>query len=153
MFHWTITTVIIAWSIGAWWFQQLLLRDGTRSWPLYAWSAMDVILFTAFLRAANGPASPIVIGYLLLIAVAGLRFKLVLVWLVFGLSVMGYLLLHLDALVWRPDVRTEIHAALYFLIGLFVMAGITHLMLRRMRSIAMHHSESGRAASDSRFNS
>ena len=53
-----------------------------------------MVLFTVLLLLANGPGSPLLLGYLLLTGGAALRFRQALVWFVNGLSAAGYLDVH-----------------------------------------------------------
>ena len=135
-FHWTLTAMVSVWAAGAWAFQRLAVRSGLDVAVLYGWSALDVVLFTGVLTIANGPTSPLIIGYLLLIAGAGLRFRIRLVWCVAILSIVGYVSMVLDARWYRPHLQAEPHTHFYFLLSMVVMALIMHLVLRRVGRLA-----------------
>lgn len=134
--HWTLTGLTVAWAACAWTCQRLMLYPRLQATVPKVWVAMDVVMFTGVLAAANGPSSPLVIGYLLLVAGAALRFRIQLVWQVAILSILGYIGLVLDARWHRPEIVVEPHAPLYFVVSLVVMGLIMHLVLRRVRALA-----------------
>jgi hypothetical protein len=59
----------------------------------FASTAADVVLLTAILVVADGPKSPLVVGYFLIIALAALRLSLRLVWFATGGVMAGYVCL------------------------------------------------------------
>lgn len=85
-----MTALFLAWAGGAAGFQRLVARPAWHTAGVYGWAAMDVLLFTAFLVAKEGPASSLLVGYLLLIAVAALRFRTRLLWFVTELCLVSY---------------------------------------------------------------
>jgi hypothetical protein len=134
-FHHFVTLLVIIWSVGAGAFSYLSTRRGWERVAPYGWTMMESLLVTLFLLAAKGPSSPVVIYYLLLVAGSALRFQIPLVWMACVLSVLGYGLLHLDALFWRQEMRTPPHTPFYFVLALVILAGIMHLLLRRLRAL------------------
>ena len=132
-FHIFVTHMAALWGLGAWAFQLLMHRPKQGSVVLYGWASMDVLMFTFFLLAAAGPSSAMVTVYLLLVAAAGLRFRIALVWFMAGLCTVSYLVLVFDAHWYRPQHLTPPHAPFYILVSLAIMGLIMHLVLRRVR--------------------
>ena len=64
-FHVVATVVVPVWAAGAALCQRLLDRPRWAAVGLYGWVTMQVVLVTALLWAARGPASAIVAAYLL----------------------------------------------------------------------------------------
>ena len=136
-FHRFTTGLVIVWLVGAVAFQRLADRPRARWGAIYGWAAMDVVLFTCLLLAGDGPKSSVLIGYLLLIAGAGLRFRVALVWLVTALATAGYLLVVADAWWRRPELLPGANAIVPFVLGLWVMGLALNLVLRSLRRL--HH--------------
>lgn len=81
---------------AAWFFVSLgVLVALSRHWlprgMKYLTAGLDVVFLTAIAALGSGPASPLVFGYGLLIAMAGLRGSLPLVWFATLAAMLGYL--------------------------------------------------------------
>jgi len=133
-FHWFVTALTVTWAAGATGFQRLVRVRGWDVLGVYLWSAMDVALFTLLLWRAEGPKSALVVGYLPLLAAAGLRGRAGLTWLVTGLSAACYLGLVCHAAVWREEKAVAPFQAFIFVLMLAMMGLILHLLLRRGRA-------------------
>ncbi|MCA9210056.1 MAG: hypothetical protein KDA55_16980, partial [Planctomycetales bacterium] len=130
----TVTTTVLGWSLAAWGYQRLLGVNRWNRQVLYAWAATDVLILTLFLLRFDGPSSAYVMGYFVLTAGAALRFRVRLVWLVTGLSVVGYFVLLFDALLRRPDKLPEHHTSIaMFLVGILTIGIVQGLLLVRVR--------------------
>jgi len=132
LFHRVASIVVIIWPLGAWAFQRQLLLGHNLKRVLYGWVTLDVVLLTALLFAANGPSSPLTLGYYLLVAAAALRFRTDLVIFVTGISITGYMLHVIRAVVWRPDIKVSYTTAVPFLLGLLIICLIQVFLLRRL---------------------
>src|SRR5262249_58948155 len=77
-FHYGVTGLMLLWAAGAAVFQWLVAHTGRQA-AVFCWAAMDVLFFSAFLWLKDGPSSSLLVGYLLLIALAALRFQTALV--------------------------------------------------------------------------
>jgi hypothetical protein len=132
-YHWFMTGMTLTWAVGAALFQRLVRRPGWEARATWAWASMDVLLLTITLWIANGPTSPLVMGYLLLTGAAALRFLHRLVWFITGLSAGCYLALEIEAKLWRPSLAVELYQAFIFLVTLGLMGLIFHLLLGRLR--------------------
>lgn len=93
-FHYSITALAVAWTmlgLGV----VLALRQSTYpGWLKYVATGADLALLTAVLVVADGPRSPLVVVFFLLIALAGLRFDLLLLRLTTIGAVAAYLYLN-----------------------------------------------------------
>jgi serine/threonine-protein kinase len=134
-YHWFITIVMLAWAVGAAGFQWLAGRPRWHTMAIYGWSAMDIGFFTALLLVHDGPASPLIPGYQLLIAVSALRFRLRLVWFVTEMCLLSYAGLVLRA-HWLRNEWSDVspQTPIVFSLSLLLMGFVLTLLLRRMRT-------------------
>ena len=92
-FHQAVTALALAWALIA---LGVLFCLGQHIFPAslkFLSTAADVVLLTAILVLADGPKSPLVVAYFLLIVLATLRLSLRLVWFATLGSMLGYLFL------------------------------------------------------------
>jgi hypothetical protein len=137
-FHRTVTALAAAWSmtsLGV----LFSLRRQIFPWVLkYLSTAADIVFLTGILLVADGARSPLLVGYFLIVALAGLRFSLPLVWFATCGSMCGYLSL-LGYAKWfaaaRP-LRVERYQQLIFLVALALAGIVLGQILRRVRRVA-----------------
>src|SRR5262245_54153138 len=79
-FHNTVTALAAAWTMVALGTLLCLRRRMFTPAIKYITTACDVVILTGILMVADGPRSPLVVGYFLVIALTALRFHLRLVW-------------------------------------------------------------------------
>ena len=92
-FHLLATLLALAWAAVA---AVVLLCLRNRIFPRWisaASTGVDVLMLTCVIGIANGPRSPLTVGYFLIIVLAALRFSLPLVRLATALSAAGYICL------------------------------------------------------------
>src|SRR5262249_40188442 len=92
-FHASMTGLALAWTMVA---LVTLICLRTHVFPAtlkYATTACDVLLLTAVLMIADGPRSPLAVGYFLVIALAAMRLSRGLIWAATLGSMAGYLFL------------------------------------------------------------
>ena len=139
--HQVITLVAVAWTMVAL-AVHVMLRE--QIFPVglkYATTASDIVLLTTMLLVAHGPRSAMVVGYFLIIALAGLRFQLRLVWCATLGSMAGYLFL-LGYAKWfasetvRADMTVPRYQQLIFLAALAMLGVILGQVVRRVKVIA-----------------
>jgi serine/threonine-protein kinase len=128
-----VIELVLAWFVGAAVFQHMAHRPGAGVAVMYGWGALDVVLLTLMLLAADGPRSALLVIYLLLVAVAMLRFRASVVWFVAALCMAGYLATVVDAYASRPWLAPAPDAVLPFLLSLAIMAIIVQLAASRIR--------------------
>jgi hypothetical protein len=92
-FHRQATYLTAAWLFASLAVLVMLSRQYLPSALKYATSFTDVVLLTMMAFAGSGPASPLVMAYLLLIVMAGLRGSLKLIWSTTLACAAGYIVL------------------------------------------------------------
>lgn len=142
-FHLAVTLLVLAWATLC--LSVLLCRRNGffPSWLKYLSTGCDLLLLTSVLTLADGPRSPLTVVYLLIIATAGLRFSLPLVWFATAGAVACYLFL-LGLARWGklpegwPTSNMELprHAQVIFLLALVLCGVILGQVIRRVRSVA-----------------
>ncbi len=130
-----VTWLLLAWAAAATAFQWLSNRPGWRTPATFGWAALDVLLLTALILKGAGPRSSLIPAYLLLVAAAGLRFRVDLVWFVTVLCLLSYTSVDLAARWYRPDATVPVHVTVFLLISLALMGLSFHLVLGRVREI------------------
>src|SRR5580658_1961985 len=89
-FHKTVTAIAAVWVILGLgvhlWLRLHLLPSALK----YVSTGLDVVLLTLLLMVADGPRSPLIVGYFLIPVLAGLRFQLRLVWFATVAAMLGY---------------------------------------------------------------
>jgi hypothetical protein len=130
-----VTALLLLWVTGAVAFKRLANRPWWRGPATYGWAAFDVLLLTLLMLRANGPSSGLTVGYLLLVAASGLRFRPPLVAFVSGLCLLAYFLLLADAHWRRPEqgLSVPLPTGFIFVLSLALMGLIVGLLLRRFR--------------------
>ena len=120
-YHVRIMSIIGIWVAVSFLFQHMLHHHSLADFARFAWSATDAILLTLLLAVTKGPLGPLVIGYPLLVAAAGLFFRVRLVWFVTISCLVSYsvlLLLHPEEA--RPPHYPVIFAAVLAVLGFIV---------------------------------
>ena len=95
-FHWKISVLLAAWVLASLACQQFV--DSIR-WSIrvrFAWGTLDSMMLLAVLFVADGAASPLVVGYPLLIVCSGLWFRVRFVSYMTALSLLSYGILIVD---------------------------------------------------------
>jgi serine/threonine-protein kinase len=130
----------VAWMAASLACQQLL---GTQRWSLparFVWGLFDSILLLTVLLLGNGAMSPLVIGYPILVAGAGLWFRVRFVWFMTALSLVSYGVLVYDLYHWRPGLRAAYDPGpthfVIFAIGLVVLGSIVSYLVHRVRTLS-----------------
>lgn len=138
-FHEAITALVVAWTMLAL-ATHVCLRLFIFPWGLkYVTTACDVLMLTTILCVADGPRSPLVVGYFLLIAGSALRFQLRLVWFATLASMAGYLWLQGFAR-WFADPERQLSVPRYqqliVLVALAMTGVILGQVIRQVRGLA-----------------
>jgi serine/threonine-protein kinase len=148
-FHKNVGQIMFLWALASLGFQQLLK---TRRWAVmgrYGWAVVEMLLFTLVLREADGAASPLVVGYPLLIVGAGLWFQVRMVWFVTALAVLSYLGLVIEFYQFRPDLQARFDTAydrpIFFLQMLIILGVAVAYQVHRVRALSRYY-ESRHAA-------
>jgi hypothetical protein len=145
-FHQTVTALSVAWTMVALGTLVCLRRQIFPPALKYATTAADAVLLTGILMVADGPRSPLVIGYFLVITLSALRFQLRLIWFATLASGAGYLVLLGYAKWWagreesvfgRRELTVPRYHEFIFLLGLALTGIILGQVIRRVKSMAL----------------
>lgn len=91
--HTAVTSLVLAWLMSAVIVQQFVQSRLLPPWLMYASTAADLCFLTGALTLSSGAASPLVVGYFLVVLMSGLRFDLRLVRATTVGAIAGYLFL------------------------------------------------------------
>lgn len=104
-FNESMTRLALAWVVGIAAHHALLARRKNPMWARVASTIWDLLMTTALLMVAEGPRSPLVVVYLIVIALAGLRLSRMLVWISGVGALAGFMGVVLEAIMRRPALR------------------------------------------------
>jgi serine/threonine-protein kinase len=119
-------------------FQRLLGGERWRELLPFAWAVADVALVTALLRVYPVWRGPAAIGYPVLIAAAGLWFRVAVVWFTAALVAAVYAAQCVVQHVTVDPLDTP-HHHLIFLVGLLVLAFVTTYQVKRVRALSRYY--------------
>lgn len=140
-FHQAVTALSVAWTMVG---LGVYLCLSQRFFPgalKYVSTALDLVLLTVMLMLADGPRSPLVVGYFLVVVLSGLRFNLPLVRCATAGAIVGYLVVSGYArwFTERQDLRVPRYHQLMILVAL-ALTGITlGQIIRRVRRLAVDY--------------
>jgi hypothetical protein len=146
-FHLAVTALAVAWTmvgLGV----QLCLRRQVFPWTLkYISTGCDVVLLTCVLTVADGPRSPLVVVYFLILALATLRFSLGLVRFATAATMAGYLAV-LGYAKWftARDIQVPRYHEIMVLLALWLTGITLGQVLRRVRALATDYADRRAAA-------
>ncbi len=142
-FYVQASALLAVWALTSFICQHFL--DSQR-WSIparFVWGILDSILLLAMLLfLADGAASPLVVGYSLLIVGSGLWFRVRFVSLMTFLSLVSYGILVVDFFYWRPwgefqehfDTNPDRH--IIFAMALIVLGGTVAYLVHRVRTLS-----------------
>jgi len=115
-----------------------VLLERARQWSLmpYLWATMDVALLTIILLIANGPKSPLVPVYLVILMSTGFRWRPWLTVYAAALCVGAFLLLVVEAHARRPQFSPTLNEVLVPVVTMIVVGVISASLVKRMRALA-----------------
>ena len=146
-FHLAVTFLTVAWAMLC--LGVLLCRQHGifPNWLKYLSTGCDLVLLTSILTVADGPRSPLVVAYFLVIVLASLRFSLRLIWFATGGAVAGYLFL-LGFARWgsipgweKPDMAVPRYYQIIFVLALALTGVVLGQVIRRVRRLADDYAE------------
>ncbi len=137
-FHAAVTWLAIAWTMVA---LATLLCLRMHIFPAvlkYATTAADLVLLSTVLMVADGPRSPLLVAYFLVIAASGLRFRRSLAWFATLGSIAGYLAVCGYARWYAGDrlLRVPVYQELIFITALALAGIILGQVVRWVRAMA-----------------
>lgn len=139
-FHVKISVLLAIWA-GASVLCQQLLPSARWSVPArFVWGVLDSLALLAVLLVADGAASPLVVGYPLLIVASALWFRVRFVWFVTLLCLLTYGVLVLDFYCWRPELQQDFDRAadrhVIFAVALVVLGSAVAYLVHRVRALS-----------------
>lgn len=136
-FHRAVTALAIAWVALALGVHLCLTRQVFPAVLKFISTGLDLVLLTAILLLADGPRSPLVVGYFLIIALSSLRFDLGLVRAATVGAMLGYLAVCGYA-KWMTerDLRVPRYHQLMLLVALGLCGIVLGQVIRRVRGLA-----------------
>jgi len=141
-FHRKISVLVLIWAACSVGCQQLLKRQQWSIPARFLWGTLDSGILLAILLVADGVASPLIMGYPLLIVGSGLWFRVRFVWFMTALSLISYGVLVVDFhsrrvdLAERFDIRPDRHAI--NVLALLVVAGAVAYLVQRVRALSSY---------------
>lgn len=141
--HQALTVLAVAWtSVALGVHVALWRRYFPRALPFVS-TSLDLLLLTMLLTQVDGPRSPAVAVYFLILALAALRFRLELVWCATAGALLSY-----GAVLWyvrywalAPERTVPRYAQVLFAATL-VLCGVVHgQLIRQVRALARDFAE------------
>jgi hypothetical protein len=139
-FHQEVTALALAWTMTAVAVQICLSRQVFPAALKFLSTGADILLLTCILCVSNGPKSPLIVGYFLIVAISALRFSLGLVRFATVGSMLGYLVV-LGYAKWfaASDLRVPRYHEVMFLLALGLTGITIGQVIRAVRSIAVDY--------------
>ena len=144
-FHTAVTTLAVAWVALGLGVQFCLRRRIFPASLKYVATGADIVFLTSVLVIADGPRSPLVVGYFLLVPLAALRFSLPFVRFATAGTMLGYLFLCGWARWFSErDLRVPRYHQLMVLLAVLLSGIILGQVVRRVRAAALNHPLDGK---------
>jgi hypothetical protein len=103
----------------------------------------DVLALFSILFIGDGPASPLLISFPLLVVGAGLWFRVRLVWFMTALTSLAYIGLVVHYHLRRPELKQAFPLNhddhIYFVAGLIVMGTVVAYQVQRVRALSRYY--------------
>jgi hypothetical protein len=139
-FHQAMTALALAWAMMGLGVLVCLTQHVFPTSLKFLSTAADLVLFTAVLLLADGPKSPLIVAYFLLIVLAALRFSLRLIWFASAASILSYMFV-LGYARWftERDIRVARYQQAIVLLALALTGIVLGQVIRRVRAIALEY--------------
>jgi len=141
-FHLAATMLTVAWAMVCLGVLVCRQQGIFPFWLKFISTGCDLLLLTTILTLADGPRSPLVVVYFLVIVLACLRFSLRLIWFATAGAVAGYLFL-LGFARWgsipgweKSDMTLPRYYQVIFVLALVLTGIILGQVIRRVRGLA-----------------
>ena len=146
-FHLAVTMLTIAWAMLCLSVLYCRTQRFFPFWLKYFSTCGDLLLLTTILALADGPRSPLLVVYFLIIALASLRFSLRLIWCATAGACIGYVFL-LGYARWAlipdwhiPDRSVPRYHQVIFLSALVLTGVILGQVIRRVHGLAEEYAQ------------
>jgi len=140
-YHQAVTALAVAWTMVALGVLLCLRQQVFPAVLKFISTGCDVVFLTCILTVSDGPRSPLLVGYFLLIALSAIRFNLPLVRFTTVASMAGYLFL-LGYAKWftTRDLRVPRYHQIIFLLALACTGIVLGQVIRRVYTLAKEYS-------------
>src|SRR5262249_11350751 len=137
-----VTALAVAWVLTALAVQVALTRHVFPEAMKFITTTADVWLLTLVIGVCDGPRSPLVVGYFLILAAPALRFSLRLVWLATAECAAGYVALVIYSEHFATRDKTVPRYSQMIFVAAVLIAGVTMgAVVRRVRRLAFEFAE------------
>jgi len=134
-FHLKVMGTLLAWIASSYVCQVLLNRPELSERMRFIWAWLDIVFYSFILHLDDAIASPLIIGYPLMIAASGLWFRDALVWFTALMSMISYAVL----LVLAWDRVIELHKHAMFEVSLAILGFIVTYQVHRVRALSRYY--------------
>ena len=135
-FHSAVTALAAGWVMVAWTVYICLKRRVFPASMKFLSTGADLALFTCLLMLADGPRSPLIVGYFCILALAALRFSVPLVRFATAGAMASYIIVFRQALWMRPSLAVSRNYEMIVLVALLLCGTTFGQILRRVRAFA-----------------
>jgi nitrate reductase gamma subunit len=135
-FHEAMTALAAAWVLTSWAVFICLKRRVFPDAMKFLSTGVDLLLLTCLLLLADGPRSPLLVGYFFILCLAALRFSVNLVRFATAGAIVSYIVVFRQALWMRPDVAISRNHEFIVLLALLLCGTALGQILRRVRAFA-----------------
>jgi hypothetical protein len=135
-FHEAVTALAAAWVMAAWAVYICLKRRVFPGNMKYLSTGVDLLLLTFLLLLADGPRSPLFVGYFFILCLSALRFSVPLIRFATAGAVIGYVVVFRQALWMRPALAVTRTHEFIVLLALVLCGATLGQLLRRVRAFA-----------------
>ncbi|MDE2140995.1 MAG: hypothetical protein KGL74_07975 [Elusimicrobia bacterium] len=136
VFHTAVTALAAAWLMTSWAVYVSLKRRVFPSAMKFLSTGVDLLLLTCLLLLADGPRSPLVVGYFFVLSLAVLRFSVPLLRFATAGAVLSYLAVAGQAAWKRPALAVSWNFGLIVCLALALCGTTLGQALRRVRGFA-----------------
>lgn len=141
-FHLAVTMLTVAWTMLCLAVLYCRRQGIFPFWLKFISTGCDLLLLTTILALGDGPRSPMLVAYFLIIALASLRFSLRLIWFATAGAIAGYLFL-LGFARWgyvpgwpKADMTVPRYQQIIFGAALVLLGVVLGQVIRRVRRLA-----------------
>ena len=134
-FHRDVLVLLGLWGLTAFMYQWMLNQEHLADFTRFAWSATDAILLTIMLAIVDPPVGPLLIGYPMIIAAAGMFFRVRLVAFTTIVTIIAF-----GVLAWlRPEEIALIHYGVIYAAVLAVLGFVIATQVYRVRTLSRYY--------------
>ena len=134
-YHLDVLMLMGLWGAAALLFQWMLNRERLANITRFAWTASDVVLLTWLLLIVDPPIGPLLIGYPMIIAAAGMFFRVRLVVFTTITTLLAFTTLALQ----RPEEIAQFHYGIIYAAVLAMLGSVITYQVYRVRILSRYY--------------